>query len=263
MITKCSCLLLLGLLVGMVLAEEETLDSDHIIVPSWFSSMFSVKPRQLRADTERNDRTFWATRGKRGGIDMVIKPNGFFSVGKRAFKPNGLFNIKRGFKPNNLFNIHKRSFMKPNGLFATFEGGKRSHSLKPNGFFALTKRSQENLLDVEDVSMPISFPIRDREYFWGSPMGLFGSYKKRSMSDFEYDDESHLAKRSLKPNGLFSIGKRSSLDYDYAEDDSEDLIHIVPAKRETFWATRGKREPEMFWATRGKREPGNFWAVRG
>merc|ERR1719384_812089 len=261
MITKCSCLLLLGLLVGTVLAEEETLDSDHIIVPSWFSSMFSVKPRQLRADTERNDRTFWATRGKRGGIDMVIKPNGFFSVGKRAFKPNGLFNIKRGFKPNNLFNIHKRSFMKPNGLFATFEGGKRSHSLKPNGFFALTKRSQENLPDVEDVSMPISFPIRDREYFWGSPMGLFGSYKKRSMSDFEYDDESHLAKRSLKPNGLFSIGKRS-LDYDYEDEESEDLIHIVPAKRETFWATRGKREPEMFWATRGKREPGNFWAVR-
>jgi len=262
MITKCSCLLLLGLLVGTVLAEEETLDSDHIIVPSWFSSMFSVKPRQLRADTERNDRTFWATRGKRGGFDMVIKPNGFFSVGKRAFKPNGLFNIKRGFKPNNLFNIHKRSFMKPNGLFATFEGGKRSHSLKPNGFFALTKRSPENLLDVEDVSMPISFPIRDREYFWGSPMGLFGSYKKRSMSDFEYDDESHLAKRSLKPNGLFSIGKRS-LDYDYEDEESEDLIHIVPAKRETFWATRGKREPEMFWATRGKREPGNFWAVRG
>ena len=82
--------------------------------PAWFSSMFSVKPRQLRADTERNDRTFWATRGKRGA--MVIKPNGFFSVGKRSFKPNGLFNIKRGFKPNNLFNIHKRSF-KPNGLF--------------------------------------------------------------------------------------------------------------------------------------------------
>lgn len=233
--------------------------------------MFSVKPRQLRADTERNDRTFWATRGKRGG--MVIKPNGFFSVGKRSFKPNGLFNIKRGFKPNNLFNIHKRSFkpnglfnvkrsfMKPNGLFATFEGSKRSHSLKPNGFFSLTKRSTENLFDDVGVSMPISLPITEREYFWGSPMGLFGSYK-RAISDYENDDESDLGKRSMKPNGLFSIGKRS-LDYDYEEDDSEDLIHVVPAKRETFWATRGKREPEMFWATRGKREPGNFWAVRG
>ena len=261
--------------------------------------MFSVKPRQLRADTERNDRTFWATRGKRG--DMVIKPNGFFSVGKRSFKPNGLFNIKRGFKPNNLFNIHKRSFkpnglfnvkksfMKPNGLFATFEGSKRSHSLKPNGFFSLTKRSPEDLADDVDVSLPVSLPITEREYFWGSPMGLFGSYK-RAMSDYEYDDESHLAKRSMKPNGLFSIGKRAldyeyddeshlakrsmkpnglfsigkrSLDYDYVEDDSEDHINVVPAKRETFWATRGKREPEMFWATRGKREPGNFWAVRG
>ena len=252
--------------------------------PAWLSSMFSVAPRQLRADTERNDRTFWATRGKRGGIDMVIKPNGFFSVGKRGFKPNGLFNIKRGFKPNNLFNLHKRSFkpnglfnikrsyMKPNGLFATFEGGKRSHSLKPNGFFSLTKRSPENLYDDEDVSM-LPIQITDQEYYWGSPMGLFGSYKramkpnglfsigKRSSLD-EYDDNEYLAKRSMKPNGLFTIGKRS-LDYEYDEDDSEDLIHVVPEKRETFWATRGKREPEMFWATRGKREPGNFWAVRG
>merc|ERR1712147_183754 len=225
--------------------------------------MFSVTPRQLRADTERNDRTFWATRGKRAGIDMVIKPNGFFSVGKRGFKPNGLFNIKRGFKPNNLFNVHKRgfkpnglfnlkrSYMKPNGLFATFEGGKRSHSLKPNGLFSLTKRSVENLnedeeLSPEDVSeLPHPFQMTDREYYWGSPMGLFGSYK-----------------RSMKPNGLFSIGKRS-LDYEYDEEDSEDLIHVLPEKRQTFWATRGKREPEMFWATRGKREPSNFWAVRG
>ena len=51
----------------------------------------------------------------------------------------------------------------------------------------------------------------------------------------------------MKPNGLFSIGKRS-LDYEYDENDSEDLIHVLPEKRQTFWATRGKREPEMFWA---------------
>jgi len=231
MIRKCSCLLLLGVLVGTVLADEESLDSDHVLVPAWLSSMFSVTPRQLRADTERNDRTFWATRGKRGGIDMVIKPNGFFSVGKRGFKPNGLFNIKRGFKPNNLFNLHKRSFkpnglfnikrsyMKPNGLFATFEGGKRSHSLKPNGFFSLTKRSPENLYDDEDVSM-LPIQITDKEYYWGSPMGLFGSYKramkpnglfsigKRSSVD-EYDDNEYLAKRSMKPNGLFTIALRA------------------------------------------------------
>ena len=71
--------------------------------------MFGVLPRQLRGDTGRNEHTFWATRWKRAGMmDMVIKPNGFFNVGKRGFKPNGLFNIKRmGFKPN-MFNVNKK-----------------------------------------------------------------------------------------------------------------------------------------------------------
>ena len=229
--------------------------------------MFGVLPRQLRGDTGRNEHTFWATRGKRAGMmDMVIKPNGFFNVGKRGFKPNGLFNIKRmgfkpnmfnvnkrSFKPNGLFNI-KRSFMKPNGLFATFEGGKRSWSIKPNGLFSLTKRSlnlQNDVVDrepLEDVSMlSLPFHFTDRDNYWGSPMGLFGSYK-----------------RSMKPNGLFTIDKRTSdTEYDDIEDDDEDLVHVLPVKRGTFWATRGKREPEVFWATKGITEPGNFWAVRG
>ena len=38
MITKCSCLLLLGLLVGTVLADEEALDIDNVVVVSFLIS---------------------------------------------------------------------------------------------------------------------------------------------------------------------------------------------------------------------------------
>ena len=227
--------------------------------------MFGVKPRSLRAD--KGEERFWATRGKRGSSSLVIKPNGLFQPIKwkksSYLKPNGLFMMgkRSSFKPNSLFSMTsgKRSFMKPNGLFSTFEPGKRSFSLKPNGLFSMTKRSYVDepeslagshpLVDVSDTMLE---PMNYYNQHWGSPAGFFGAYK-----------------RSLKPNGLFSIGKRATLDYDdeyddeYEDDIEPEIIELAPVKREapTFWATRGKRG-NMFWATRGKRA-GNFWAVRG
>ena len=223
--------------------------------------MFGVQPRVLRAD--KGKERFWATRGKRGS-SLVIKPNGLFQPIKwkksATLKPNGFFMMgkRSSFKPNSLFSMTagKRNFMKPNGLFSTFENGKRSISLKPNGLFSLTKRSvvdeEEDtgphpLVDVSDTMLE---PMGYYNQHWGNPTGFFGAYK-----------------RSLKPNGLSSIGKRSP-DYEYEEDEEEEfepeVIEMMPVKRgsSTFWATRGKREPNMFWATRGKRA-GNFWAVRG
>merc|ERR1712013_405572 len=97
----------------------------------------------------------------------------------------------------------------------------------------------------------------------------------------------------LKPNGLFSLTKRSETavpamyyDYDYddgyspywgmphglfgaykrSQDTSEDEIIDIekPEKRDNtmFWATRGKKQDGTFWATRGKKSD-DFWAVRG
>ena len=253
---------LLGLSLGLVLAEAGS--------EPWYEAMFSggavVEPREPRAGAAQH--TFWATRGKRGDTAEVeaadtgkwkkssLKPNGFFIIGKRGFKPNGLFNLKRNYKPNGLFNIKhvKRSFMKPNGLFSTYGNGKRSLSLKPNGLFSLTKRSDsEDLIDqpfLEEMSPDFSLPLNSQDY-WGSPTGFFGAYK-----------------RSMKPNGLFSIGKRSTDTFylidEADEDEDPDLLEMMPLKRQTFWATRGKRDAEtpMFWAARGKRGQ-NFWAVRG
>ena len=129
--------------------------------------------------------------------------------------------------------------MKPNGLFSPLEsyGGKRSISLKPNGLFSLTKRSDHQSLSEEYPS--VSVELYDR--FWGTPMGIYGPYK-RSLDDydeFDYEDEEN-------------------------DIEDEDDYEMSPVKREasTFWATRGKKDGNMFWATRGKRGE-NFWAVRG
>jgi len=252
---KITCVILLGLCISQVIAEEnESEIGEEIVVPSWWSSMFGIKPRALRSDSQN----FWAARGKRAAL--AIKPNGLFQPikWKRAtmMKPNGLFVIgkRSSLKPNSLFTMTngKRSFMKPNGLFSTIDySPKRSMSLKPNGLFALTKRSinMDENLDFPDMPL-VSFEDAYNKH-WGNPSGLFGAYK-----------------RSMKPNGLFTLGKRSQVydDYEVDEEDLEDsdLLEVTPVKREsqTFWATRGKRDADMFWATRGKRGE-NFWAVRG
>jgi len=120
----------------------------------------------------------------------------------------------------------KRSTL-PN-FFATYDD-KRSISLKPNGIFALTKKSH-----------------------WGTPKGLFGS-----------------AKRYMKPNGLFSITKRTSgdmedledlEDYDIDEhfadelDIEDDGLELMPSHKredELFLPAKAEKGPEIFWATRG------------
>jgi len=225
-------------------SDEASSSDEDIFLPPWWSSVFGVKPRSLRADRGKDER-FWATRGKRSGL--LIKPNGLFQPIKwkkaTTLKPNGFFMMgkRSSFKPNSLFSMTRgrRSFMKPNGLFSPLEsyGGKRSISLKPNGLFSLTKRSDHQSLSDEYPS--VSMELYDR--FWGMPMGIYGPYK-RSLGDydeFDYEDEEN----------------------DIEDDEDYDLS---PVKREasTFWATRGKKDGNMFWATRGKRGE-NFWAVRG
>jgi len=260
---KITCVIFIGLCLGNSSAEaNESEIGEDMVEPSWWTSMFGVKPRALRADIQGGkEERFWATRGKRASL--AIKPNGLFQPikWKRAnmMKPNGLFVIgkRSSLKPNSLFAMTngKRSYMKPNGLFSTIESysPKRSMSLKPNGLFALTKRSidMDENVDFPYMNVPVISFEEAYNRHWGNPSGLFGADK-----------------RSMKPNGLFTLGKRSLdyEDYDLEEDNLEDsdLLEVMPIKREsqTFWATRGKRDADMFWATRGKRGE-NFWAVRG
>jgi len=157
--------------------DGEALHNEDIVLPPWWGPLLGlrqIEPRSLRADKEER---FWATRGKRG---INIKPNGLFQAikGKRSLKPNGLFGLHSGkrssFKPNSLFALTagKRSSFKPNSLFS-MTVGKRS-SFKPNSLFSLQTGK--------------------RNYM--KPNGLFpGMLGKRNIV--------------LKPNGLFSLTKRS------------------------------------------------------
>merc|ERR1719192_3215282 len=99
-----------------------------------------------------------------------------------------------------------------------------------------------------------------------------------------------MGKRALKPNGLFSMSKRSIVpyfliydedadsDYEVEEDDennSEEENEMLTLKRSSdpsFWAARGKREAMGdFFAARGRRSGAevvvptdfDFFAVRG
>merc|ERR1711971_61477 len=75
------------------------------------------------------------------------------------------------------------------------------------------------------------------------PNGLFSSIKRA---------KEFIKRPNLKPNGLFSSFKRSQ---EFVND--EDVYELLSdsgnprAKRDDFWAARGKRGDENFWATRG------------
>merc|ERR1719410_2131601 len=101
---KITCVIFIGLCLGNSLAEaNESEIGEDMVEPSWWTSMFGVKPRALRADSQGGkEERFWATRGKRASLAM--KPNGLFVIGKRSsLKPNSLFAMTNG----------KRSYMKP------------------------------------------------------------------------------------------------------------------------------------------------------
>ena len=206
--------------------------------------MFGVK--QIEQRSPRGDKTFWATRGKRGSI----KPNGFFHPmnGKRSLKPNGLFGVHGG----------KRSSLKPNSFLALTAGKRSSFKpniiLKPNGLFSLTKRSEVPII-------PGIFDKYDTSY-WTMPTGLFGAYK-----------------RTMKPNGIFNLSQRAKKDvsaddidlnneiYEYYYDDDRESQDVFCDNSDAVTDDLDvggpeKRKDDTFWATRGKRS-GGFWAVRG
>ena len=175
----------------------------------------SVEPRSVR--TVGRQEKFWATRGKRS--EMFIKPNGLFQPlnGKRdsmsMMKPNGFFMVGKRSSPvegGQLLSVTPGARVygfKPNGIFASFDD-KRSLSLKPNGLFTLTKKSK---------------PFHKR---YIKPNGFF-SIAKRGIEDMEdydmdYEGDLNLADLDLEPSKREqeSLAPRSKMP-------------------EFFWATRG------------------------
>jgi len=154
---------------------------------------------------------FMSMAGKRGGL----KPNGLFgNMGKRSYKPNGLFSLsgKRAiFKPNSLFNVH----------------GKRSMSLKPNGFFSLDKR----IFKPNGLFTAFKRGLK--------PNGLFSSYKRSMQDDLLYEDEDELLTQE-------PMEKKDDKNFWAVRGKKDDDFWAVRGKKpdDDFWAVRGKREVE-------------------
>ena len=108
--------------------------------------------------------------------------------------------------------------------------------------------------------------ITDKEYYWGSPMGLFGSYKRAMKPNGLFA----VGKRALKPNGLFSMSKRSIVPYFFLYDEDEDADYDIEEDEDEEEEGSEEGDEEMFkrssdpsfWAARGKRDVGDFFAAR-
>jgi len=189
-------------------------------------------------------------------------------LGFRSLEPRSVRNVGRQEKFWATRGKRGDMFFKPNGLFSPLNGKRNTRTvMKPNGFFMMGKRG--NGLAATAGSPVLSLSPGTKVYGF-KPNGLFASFDdKRSLSlkpngIFSLTKRSYggtpYHKRYIKPNGFFSIAKRGyghlddyELDYDEDFDFSEEEEEFMPTKRENedLMTSKVDRIPELFWATRG------------